>query len=369
MFPLAQSSQQQQYVHVPTSDALRDPDFAERLPKVAPRRVLSTYIRVAGLLCAAVLGVSVIFALGYTSSHHWRAELSPAGTPVDASGSSCKEPYFRREWRSLSKQEKRDYIDAFQCFIDSPSVMGLNGSLYNDFSWVHNLVAHSTHTKAPFLTWHRRFIFVYEKYLRKSCGYKGALPFWDWSLDWDDITNSPIFDGKLGFGGDGDPKAPEHQSAHCVTDLPFKNLRPQWYGSTYDPHCLARSFNEDWSAHYMNPEALEKVMAATSYEYFFLALEMGPHDIIPLGIGGDFTSFTAPNDPIFYLHHAQLDRVWWLWQMRDKKNRVHDYGGTGDRGNVSLADILPLAGLEKDVAVTDIMDTERGEMCYRYMYS
>ncbi|GKT84519.1 tyrosinase-like protein [Colletotrichum tofieldiae] len=366
MFPLAQSSQQQQYVHVPTSDALRDPDFAERLPKVAPRRVLSTYIRVAGLLCAAVLGVSVIFALGYTSSHHWRAELSPAGTPVDASGSSCKEPYFRREWRSLSKQEKRDYIDAFQCFIDSPSVMGLNGSLYNDFSWVHNLVAHSRLTLAmrsphesPFLTWHRRFIFVYEKYPRKSCGYKGALPFWDWSLDWDDITNSPIFDGKLGFGGDGDPKAPEHQSAHCVTDLPFKNLRPQWYGSTYDPHCLARSFNEDWSAHYMNPEALEKVMAATSYEYFFLALEMGPHDIIPLGIGG-----ISPASP-----HPTLDRVWWLWQMRDKKNRVHDYGGTGDRGNVSLADILPLAGLEKDVAVTDIMDTERGEMCYRYMYS
>ncbi|OHW95205.1 tyrosinase central domain containing protein [Colletotrichum incanum] len=369
MFPLAQSSQQQQYVHVPTSDVSRDPDFAdENLLKVTPRRPWSTCLKVAGLVCAAVLGVSVVFALGYTSGHHWRADLSAAGTLADASG-SCEEPYFRREWRSLSKQERRDYIDAFQCFIDSPSVMGLNGSLYNDFSWVHNLVAHSTHTKAPFLTWHRRFIFVYEKYLRKSCGYEGALPFWDWSLDWDDITNSPIFDSKLGFGGDGDPEAPEHKGAHCVTDLPFKDLTPQWYGTTYDPHCLARSFNEDWYAHYMNPEALEKVMAATSYEDFFLALEMGPHDIIPLGIRGDFTSFTAPNDPIFYLHHAQLDRVWWLWQMRDKKNRVHDYGGAGDRGNVSLTDTLPLAGLEKDVTVADIMDTERGEMCYRYMYS
>ncbi|GKT43545.1 tyrosinase ustQ [Colletotrichum spaethianum] len=326
MFPLAHSSQQQ-YVHVPTSDVLRDPDLAdEKLLEVAPRRPWSTYVKVASLVCAAVLGGCVVFALGYTSGQYWGADFSPLATPVDTSG-SCKELYLRREWRSLSKQEKRDYIDAFQCFVDSPSVLGLNGSLYNDFS------------------------------------------FWDWSLDWDDITNSPVFDSKLGFGGDGDPKAPEHESAHCVTDLPFKNLRPQWYGSMYDPHCLARSFNEDWYAHYMNPEALEKVMAATSYEEFFLALEMGPHDIIPLGIRGDFSSFTAPNDPIFYLHHAQLDRVWWLWQMRDKKNRVHDYGGTGDRGNVSLTDTLPLAGLDKDVTVADIMDTERGELCYRYMYS
>lgn len=72
-------------------------------------------------------------------------------------------------------------------------------------------------------------------------------------------------------------------------------------------------------------------------------------------------------DPVFYLHHAQLDRVWWLWQMRDKANRVHDYDGEGDNGkNVTLSDVLPLAGLAEDVTVVDIMDTERGEMCYRY---
>jgi tyrosinase len=34
-----------------------------------------------------------------------------------------------------------------------------------------------------------------------------------------------------------------------------------------------------------------------------LALENGPHNNIPTGIQGDFSSFTAPNDPIFFLHH------------------------------------------------------------------
>lgn len=55
--------------------------------------------------------------------------------------------------------------------------------------------------------------------------------------------------------------------------------------------------------------------------------------------------------------------------MRDKESRVKDYGGEGDIHNVTMADILPLAGLDKDVTVADIMDTEAGELCYRYMYT
>jgi tyrosinase len=74
-------------------------------------------------------------------------------------------------------------------------------------------------------------------------------------------------------------------------------------------------------------------------------------------------------DPIFYLHHSQLDRLWWLWQQRDLQNRLHDYNGEGDSDrNVTLQDTLPLAGLDEDITVLSIMGTESGGMCYRYMY-
>jgi tyrosinase len=116
--------------------------------------------------------------------------------------------------------------------------------------------------------------------------------FWDWTLDWEDPPSSPIFDY---FGHDGDPEAPKYGASHCVTDLPFKNLKPHWHGDEYDPHCLTRLFEEDWFGHYMNPEAMEDIMKSETYADFFLAVEMGPHDIIPMGIRGDFTSFTAPN--------------------------------------------------------------------------
>lgn len=195
MFPLAQSSTQA-YDHVPTSDAEASSDsgllLGEKRLQVPTERPWWKFVKIAGLICATVLGVLGIFALGYTSGYHEAAEFPSIATAGQAS-STCTKPYFRREWRSLSTDEKKEYMDAFQCFIDSPSVLGLNGSLYNDFSWVHNLIAHSSesvvvlsrsweltcrsaHTKAPFLTWHRKFIFVYEKHLRESCGYKGALP-------------------------------------------------------------------------------------------------------------------------------------------------------------------------------------------------
>lgn len=121
--------------------------------------------------------------------------------------------------------------------------------------------------------------------------------FWDWSLDWEDPSSSPIFDSKLGFGGDGDRNATKHGTAYCVTDTPFKNLKPKWYGELYDPHCLTRWFvdKDDWFARYLGPSALQLVMNSSSYDEFFRALENGPHDIIPGGIRGDFSSFTAPN--------------------------------------------------------------------------
>jgi tyrosinase len=138
--------------------------------------------------------------------------------------------------------------------------------------------------------------------------------FWDWSLDWEDPMASPIFDPETGFGGDGDSNGPMHDGTHCVTDLPFKNMTPQWLGEKYDPHCLTRWFSDDWLAHYLNPESLETIMAATTYSEFFLALEMRAHDIIPMGIRGDFTSFTAPNGTsscgICMLHYLRPADPW-----------------------------------------------------------
>jgi len=45
-------------------------------------------------------------------------------------------------------------------------------------------------------------------------------------------------------------------------------------------------------------------------------------------MGGDPGSdpFISPGDPAFYLHHGQVDRVYWIWQNLDFANRKVSHG-------------------------------------------
>lgn len=49
----------------------------------------------------------------------------------------CGNPSYRREWRSLSNEDKSAYLDAVRCLIASPSIVKSNGDLYNDFPNIH----------------------------------------------------------------------------------------------------------------------------------------------------------------------------------------------------------------------------------------
>lgn len=35
----------------------------------------------------------------------------------------------------------------------------------------------------------------------------------------------------------------------------------------------------------------------------------------------------SPGDPIFWLHHTYLDKLWWEWQSKDLENRLTDISG------------------------------------------
>lgn len=73
-------------------------------------------------------------------------------------------------------------------------------------------------------------------------------------------------------------------------------------------------------------------------------------------------------DPVFYLHHAQLDRLWWLWQQ-EQPSRTMEYNGRENGHSevqASLNDTLPMHGLAREARVEEVMDTKGGLLCYRY---
>lgn len=77
-------------------------------------------------------------------------------------------------------------------------------------------------------------------------------------------------------------------------------------------------------------------------------------------------------DPVFFLHHTQVDRLWWIWQQKNPTIRSQEYNGPtvnfkhNNSGVASLDDMLYMGGLGKAVQVRDVMRTDTDLLCYRY---
>lgn len=93
------------------------------------------------------------------------------------------------------------------------------------------------------------------------------------------------------------------------------------------------------------------------------------------GVGGALgqmgNAYNSPGDPLFYLHHANVDRVLWLWQQRDLETRLAQVGGPAtpfDYGgvNVTLDFEVDLGTIADAITLGDLLDSEGGVLCYTY---
>ena len=268
----------------------------EQLEKLEEHRGRSSK-HLFALLITTCLAFALILSTGFAFSFlvFKRNASNPNKTVHEHS--TCKIPPLRQEWRSLSQNSKASYIRAVQCLKTLPSALGLNQTLYDDFPWVHKQHGEYSHNAAPFLAWHRYFIHTYEQSLQRECGYEGQLTYWDWTLDWENITTSPVWDLEYGFGGSGNTSMrPAVFDAYCVTDGPFAWLEVPYFEDIYRPHCLLRGFDETLVdfRDALRPEALQELLMIEDYDSFNLGLENGPHIAIPKSIHGDFSLHTAP---------------------------------------------------------------------------
>lgn len=78
----------------------------------------------------------------------------------------------------------------------------------------------------------------------------------------------------------------------------------------------------------------------------------------------------SPADPIFWMHHANIDPLWWSWQIRDLKKRMRDVSGpliladfnNEHGGNATLDTPLSLGYGGWKSTVADVMDI--ANLCY-----
>lgn len=310
------------------------------------------------------------------------ASLASAATLAPRQAKSgCSNPEKRVEFRTLDAAAQKQYTDAVMCMATKPSSLnlGLNTTLYDDFPYVHTHLNKIIHFCGMFLPWHRYYVQLYQNQLRE-CGYTGPMAYWDWSLDAADTAHSSIWDVVGGNGGTDKIEKTGEQEWMCLTDGPFKDLRPAYNMLDYAPHCLSRDFWNgtarpgDMRGSAYNQAELDFILERDTYADFRLYLESIPHGSIHSVVGGqkgDLKPSSSPNDPLFFLHHTNVDRLWSQWQQADPDARLRDVVDDKtyppkDGLKSALDDVMPYMGLAADIKIADVMTTQNDLLCYTY---
>jgi len=230
-----------------------------------------------------------------------------------------------------------------------------------------------------FLPWHRGYIYFLERILdnilKTNFGWNGvafAYPYWDWS-NHQEMPNtksrkqaglaSPLFGYDL-----------TQEDMVSADNLDFDNLalydgnrKPSIAEPTMDP---SNEVSSDSKQHiietkwYMSSDYINAILQAP-FEIFGGKsvtdrntgqglLEQGPHnnghDWVGTRYGGNRTMGTlryAANDPIFFMHHGNIDRIWSLY-----KNEMPDINGPWGKQEYTYTDI---DGSPVKVTVKDIV--------------
>lgn len=150
-----------------------------------------------------------------------------------------------------------------------------------------------------FLPWHRGYLMAIDSIVRKLTGEAGwSMPYWNWT---------------------------------CQRAIPA----PFWQAGSvlnFSPRSATSSSMANISI--VGPANLATIMAESDFELFASGaatalrggggfqglLEQGPHNYIHGFVGGTMGTYSSPRDPIFWLHHCNIDRIWFDWNSAGNAN-------------------------------------------------
>jgi tyrosinase len=169
------------------------------------------------------------------------------------------------------------------------AIHGTNEPVPANLRNIYNTCDHSsaTYTALHFVSWHRAYLFFFESVLKQAARDAGQtvaleLPYWDWYTA---------------------PKLP----AIFVSGNAGTN--PLWHARK---NVDLTGFRLDRS-----PFKHNDLLPATNVprvRTFSYTLEEDPHGAVHGYIGREMGSVqTSARDPIFWLHHANIDRLWTAW--------------------------------------------------------
>ena len=159
-------------------------------------------------------------------------------------------------------------------------------------NWMSQSYIHYDHCHRQFqhfFPWHRLFIYAFEDIVRHLTGDNGwALPYWNWSQD----RRIPEV-----FFGSG-----EALDTMTWNDPDPEDRPPERVMGPTDSIAAASV-------------SLGNMLDENIYAVFSNQVEFGPHGAVHVSVGGHMGRFYSPLDPIFMVHHCNVDRLWAHWSQ------------------------------------------------------
>lgn len=233
-------------------------------------------------------------------------------TPAEIT--SLRRGFERMRSRNGAPRDSADYRRSLQYWANMHSYMGNNecedpAELSNPgmsgvTTHTHNGDADKIatwckceHFSQQFLTWHRMYLYYFEQVLQAAAD--------------DTSLRLPYFD----YGADGQLPLPYREGTPATNSLRIDQRRSGLNAGTATISALTGSASN--------------AMMATTYSVFNDRLESGPHGPVhcSIGVSGCPSGYmgsipVSANDPIFYSHHANIDRLYECWMATDPAARA-----------------------------------------------
>ncbi len=186
----------------------------------------------------------------------------------------------RKRATKMTKTERDTFKNVITTLIDN----GKFGQLVSHHTMEHRM--HSMGGMDPvglqrFVPWHRVFLHELEK-LMMEVDPAAFIPYWRWT------TQRTVPSWLRNFTPS--VPMPDGSTVDVVRNVGFP------------PPLPTNSF-------------INSVMTETTFTDFVTQMESA-HNNVHGWVGGTMNSAFSPADPIFWLHHANIDRLWHQWQKK-----------------------------------------------------
>ena len=235
------------------------------------------------------------------------------------------------------------------------------------------------HLNGNFLPWHRWYVLEMETILMEGqelyrlgmdCNERfHGIPYFDWhNLKNNQSLREFINDANDDLGHHfheslGQNTNPGILKEHCISQGALAGFR------TTTNKCLTREWMDKRAETRPEDELHPLFPNPSQYDQFrrWLESEPGYHQYVHAYVGGAFGTPHSSNDPIFFTHHGNIDKIWGDWQKQSSAHKDAFDGLTGRNSTLPISTATPADMLDLDNLIYTPEDGKRQRISVDYI--